>query len=284
MYNIEKNFERKIPNTILLIIPILSTLFTILSKYFNYKYTKGIAYFFGIDSRFIIEDSTFNVYKFSAMLIITSIYLLTSINILKIINKYKKINRIIIFSVGNLITSLLLYFIVIFSIINDHILIMNYRVIKHLIFSNKKLLIIVIILNFAFLTFLKYFLFNNFKIYQKRNVTTNKVKDNNNILHNPTVYFLLLLLSLLFYSYSLQKDGYNTAESQLSYQITEIDDTIFLIAMSDGDEAILVNCDYENSNEDILFVHKGVYMKVNCQNLLIKEKRFSQGIKLITPE
>lgn len=70
--------------------------------------------------------------------------------------------------------------------------------------------------------------------------------------------------------------GIQLVENQKDFQITIIENNIYVVVMMDGDEAIVEKCDVEES--DTLKVNVNEYMKVECKNLLLQEKHFVNGV------
>lgn len=69
--------------------------------------------------------------------------------------------------------------------------------------------------------------------------------------------------------------GSESVEMQKEFQITTIDNTKYVVAMTDGEEAVIEKCVLEN---DTLIVYGTEYMKVECKNLLLETEYFSNGI------
>lgn len=82
---------------------------------------------------------------------------------------------------------------------------------------------------------------------------------------------------LVFYFHNV---GKSHAEEQREFWYASLENTKYVVVMSDGNEAVLEKCEWTDKKGGqkgtILTIYTDECMKIDCNNLLLKKKIFNQ--------
>lgn len=86
--------------------------------------------------------------------------------------------------------------------------------------------------------------------------------------------WFLIIVAIVFYGVCVNWQGLQNAQKQETFLTTRIDNDTYIVVMTDGNEAIL---EKDRTGKDRkLKICKDKYMKVDCKNLLLEQKKYKR--------